>query len=438
MSEQQDIVLPSESVSNAPPIRKSRPGKAQRAAKKAAGVPSQASAQTGATSVSNASAFARKMSFIPTPQPGKFPVVFPTGAGEPTRDAYMAIDGTSLANCFGDLHDEYLGSARYAEFSQNAGIEDEVFARDVASSSVLGVCQQIVHAHLNMGLPMGDFSSISSTEVFNPVAIRAIVHQFGEFSVENLGTRYLYKAYDHEVTALVRTAKRIAASDVPDIINAFKEHWLPTSVNDPRTGFILSAKLAKRLLEFGVSMDVTALCAAMFHQPSTAFDVVKGVLPPGERTLYDPLFGPYADRAAFAALFAGQNGRDILTNLSLDWGGRAAADLNFNLSPKVEFPDLMRPWLLKKTTLMKFFSCGTGAAQKAVASGAASQLSEVFTREGITVVKSRVAVPSHEFSLLSCFPASALVEDLGEMRVVLTTSISTAVRATEFIQLDWT
>jgi hypothetical protein len=430
MSEQQDVVTPMDSASNVSG-KKKRPGKAQRAANRSSVI--SASSSLGEASVPNANRFASKAFSTPVPQPGKYPVVFPTGAGEPTRDSFIAIDGCSLDACFKDIGDQYINSARYAEFSSHAGIGDDDFKRDMVISSLLGVCQQIVHAHTNLGLPLGDFSSVASTEVYNPSAVRQIIHQFGEFSVESLGTRFLFMSYDNEVKALIRTAKYIKDNENANVSDALRSHWLPVVANDPRTGFILAEKMAKHFAKYGLTIDTLSLARKMFSEAPPGFPGVKAVLPADEKDIFDVFFKPFQTAADFVKMVA-DGGRKAVKVLGLAFN---AGFVDFRCVPKVEFPSLIQPWLMKKATMLKFFRCGSGAVEKAVACGSSSQLSEVGGPDGVTVVKTLVALSAPEFSLLACFPASAVMQETLEKRVIVTTSLSVAVRATEFLQLDW-
>jgi hypothetical protein len=438
MSEQQQLVSPIESVSNVSSAKgkSNRPGKKQRQAQKS--VTDQASSTTGVTSMSNAGMFARKASFTPTPRPGVYPIVFPSGAGEPTRDAYHAIDSKSLTNCLGPLPTNFIGSARYAEFSTNSSYSNEDFARDVYISALTTIAQRVVHAHTNMGLPVGDFSTVSSTNIYTMSGVQAIARQFGEFSIESLGTRYLYYSYESEIDALVRTAKRIKLqSSIATMLLVLKQHWLPTKINDQRTKFIIASQLDQYLRGYNVQVSQGELLDSLFSRASPAFDAVKGVLPENERNALSALFSPYATKAEFVTMFSGTNGGHVLRVLDLYWGANpSVGDLVWDVSAKVEFPSVLDSWLKKRTTIEKFFSCASQSIEKSEACGSPGQLSKVEFTAGVTIVRSLVALSAGEFSLLACFPVST--HYMGdEMRVVLTTSISTKVRAVEFLQRDW-
>jgi len=206
MSEQQaTTVLPSDSASNVGKSKKPRPGKAQRAAAREMVTPS-ASAVTASSSMTGASSFSSRKIFAPVPQPGKYPVVFPSGAGEPTKDSRFALDPSVICDVFKEIPSSMSNAARFAEFSAHAEYDKESFGKDIAKNTLLSIAQQIVHAHTNMQLPMGDFSSIATTDTYMMSSVRSIVSQFGEFSVEPLGTRYILADYETTVTSLVVAA----------------------------------------------------------------------------------------------------------------------------------------------------------------------------------------------------------------------------------------
>lgn len=436
MSEQQEIVTPTESASNVGKAKKLRPGKAQRAAKSTV---SQSSAQTAPLSMSNQHQFARKNSFAPIPQPGKYPVVFPSGAGEPTREAFIALDGDILSNAFSNLGPNYAESDKYAEFSSHAGYDDDAFSRDMTISALLSLSQQIVHAHANLGYSVGDFSSIASTDVYTTSAVRAIVTQFGEFSVESLGTKYLFKDYSSEVTALVRTAKLISKSDVEveDRMTAFERHWLPIKSHDQRTSFILACKITGYFQKLGVKFDIEDLSVALFKEKPPWFLAAESLLPEAfPSTMFDGLFEKYDDKQSFVKKFSGENSA-LLDNLGLKWEEPHSKHLFWNSSPKVDFPELAEGWARRRATFTKFFSCGSGLMERSNAVGTSAQLAEVEVVNGITVIHARIAVTAPEFSLLACAPCTAFCSDVDAKRVVLTTALALKVRTIEFMQLDW-
>jgi len=429
---------PSDSASNIAAKKSKRPGKAQRNANRS-DVTAPASAATGPTSYTGQSLFARKASFAPVPQPGKFPVVFPSGAGEPTRDSRFAYDGVSLNKCFSHVAKDYVGSAKYAEFSTNADYQDIQFHKDLVAAALCSLAQQTVHAHANIGQSIGDFSAIASTDTFIMSSLKSVVSQFGEFSVESLGTRFILADYASEVTALVRTAHKVLQQDnIGAVSTIMKQHWLPVKPGDERTAFIVASKLSDYFKRFNVILPVNSLASAVFSgEESTAYTAVKNLLPEGSRNIFDALFNSYTSKAEFAAMFDGEPGTRILTELGLTWVTRGANTLNWEIVPKVRFPEIMDAWTKKKPTITKFFTCSTGLADRSTASGTPAQLAEVGGPEGVTVIKSLVAVSAPEFSLLACYPPTVLSEWVGDRNVVLTTSIPVKIRATEFAQLDW-
>jgi hypothetical protein len=380
--------------------------------------------------------FTRKMSFAPTPQPGRYPIVFPAGAGEPTRDAFFAIDGCSLKHSFSDVGANYVASGKFAEFAANAEYEANDFKRDMVVSALLATMQQVVNAHANMGLIQGDYSSIANTDFYVTAGVQHIVNQFGEFPVESVGTRFLFKDYDSEIRALMRTAKKVHA-DYEHVGFYLNTHWLPTKANDERTKFILANKINGYFHGFGVQINVDTLVDSLFTRQDGTIQALIGVLPELIRAKFGQLFEPYEDRAQFVQKFSGQAGQALLTVLGLSWQGPAVDHMVWDLIPKVEFPKLADLWMKKRPTMSKFFNCTSGLAQKSETLGSSSQLSKVSTRDGVTVVKTRFAITAPEYSLLACFNSSGIFPREGELNAVVSTTIPVQIRGTEFLQRDW-
>lgn len=424
-------VTPSESASNSGK-KKSRPGKNARMAARG-GAP--ASSQS---SVSNASFFSSQVPADPVPQPGKFPVVFRAGAGEPTRDVEFAYDADKINGITCDLLGRYVWNPRYAEFSSHADYTDSMFEKDVTRMFLLGLAQQSVHAHVNMGLPLGDFSSIASTDVTEFVSLSAVIRQFGEFQDASLGSRFLLKNYATTIASLVRAAHDVGEDSAANQA-AVMRMWIPTKSKDSRTTFIVASALSEFIWKgLGLRLSIEDLSNHLFDTPWDAFDAIKVLLggDDASRERFDFLFKSYTTEVQFVALFT--NGRlRALAELGLSWRHPDVSHLAWELVPKVEFPELVDLWSRKRSAIESFISCTSGLANRSSATGSHAQVSEVSTSSGVTVVKTHVALSAPEFSLLSCFPPSGVVPSVGPLNVVLTTSIATDVRATEFLQLDW-
>jgi hypothetical protein len=398
--------------------------------------------------MSNASIFSAGVVSTPAPQPGKYPVVFPSGAGEPTRDSFFSLSGNSFEAITADIVGRYVSNSKFAEFASYAELDEGDLETVLVQGFYLGLAQQIVHCHMNMGLPQGDFSPVASSEIWNPAAVRSVLSQMGEFQSESLGTRFLLQGYESTVTALIRSAVRARTSKPKLVAQTF---WLPTSKDDPRTRFIIAKKLANLVAPFGVQLEVDELVKHVLTSSSDAWDAVKTLLgeappPPIEGSLPEPdprerfdfLFGRYPTESAFLTGMTGSTARvSALEELGLRWPTPAVSDLQFGLSPKVEFSPLADGLARVKATYAKFFSIGTGLTNRSVAAGSPAQMSSVDDKRGIVVVKSRLAVSAPEYSLLACFPFSGIFSDPGPNNVVLTTSLNVQQRATEFVQLDW-
>ncbi|QJQ28888.1 coat protein [Botrytis cinerea partitivirus 3] len=429
-------VTPSESASSSG--KKKRPGKMQR--QQAKGLPGGQPAQTAPSSVSAASRFSSAVPSMPTPQPGKFPVVFPSGAGEPTRDAFFAYSGGNLGRIAQGLPERYESNSKFAEFSAHTELSSGDFETEITSAFFLGLAQQTVHAHVNMGLPQGDFSPVFSSDVTNFAAVRSILAHFGEFSSDTLGSRYLLAGYAETVKALVRAAAS-ASSSTPDRIGS--TFWLPTSADCKNSRFIVASALASFLSPSGVSLDVERLAESVFHGSSDVWEGIKPLLgdpPNGEepdpRDRFDFLFARYSTPAAFLTAVGDPSRSRILGEIGLEWPTPADPDLSWSLNVKEVFSSMTDQLARKRATYAKFFSCGSGVANRSQAIGSSIQISSTASVSGVTIVKSLLAQAAPEYSLLACFPLSGVFGPI-KLNVVLTTSLNVSQRATEFTQLDW-
>lgn len=431
-------VTPSESASQGGNKKKNRPGKNQRHANRQAGMPVSSSSSTAPSSVSNQAFFSSQVPNDPTPQPGRYPVVFNTGAGEPTRDSEFAYDQRSINSIAGGLTQRYQFNPRYNEFSSYSGYDDDEFMRDLVQSFLLGIAQHTVHAHVNMGLPLGDFSSVSNSDNFLFTSLASVVRQFGELSSHALGTRFLLKDYASTVSSLVFAASKLTTNG-PNNSQVILRMWLPMSASDKRTTFIVSRALAGYLSDLGVKLDLAQLQNHIFSGTWDVFDALKPLLGDDDeaRDRFDFLFTPYTTELQFVNLFTPNGRQNVLGQLGLVWANPNVGHLDFSFQPKVQFPILVDRWARKRAAIVKFFSSVSGLANRSAAVGSLVQLSDVSSLSGVTVVRSLLAVSAPEYSLLACFPASGYFSTDYAYNAIVTTSVSAPLRATEFLQLDW-
>jgi len=422
-------VAPSDSASAATG-KKSKPGRAERAARRAA---------TGSTAGEPASS-AKAMTFsagmsAPKPQPGKFPVVFQTGAGEPSRDILFAPDPKVLASTSSSFLPALKENPKYAEFLSYTEYEDTDFEKQVLVAALLRLAQQLVHSHVNMGLPQGDFSPVASTEVRVLASVSAFVTQFGEHSVPALGTRYLLKDYPSTVKSLIWMASKVKGDEDPQKV--IKRGWLPMKPSDGHTKLIIARALNEYLKTVEVQYsDVALEDAILSGNPPAHWDELKTLFGQND-SRFDFLFGAYRDAPAFVTAFTTPAATSVLTSLGLEWDKPSAGDVDWNVNAKELFTDLSDWWAQKSAAYAQFFELSSSLANRSAATGSQSQLAVVTYNDGITVVKTHLALSAPEFSLVACFPASAVYSGGVVRNVVVTTPLSVKQRATEFIQMDW-
>lgn len=429
-------VAPGDSASSAGK-KKQKPGKAERAARR-----SQVGSAPGApASAAKAAVFAASTPAV-KPQPGKFPVVFQTGAGEPARDKSFSIDGGVLGRVLKAFPPRFVSNPKYAEFKANAEVTDDAFERDLITAALLALAQQVVHAHTNMGLPQGDFGPLATTDVRVPASMAAFVRQFGEHAVPALGTRFLFSDYAAVVNHLVQCADHVKMTGVN---GKFARFWLPVSATDGHTKNVIADGLRKVLLDRDLAIPNGLLEEAVFGGIVPDFwEDVKSALgpPPGEgefdtRDRFDFLFTRYSDAAQFYTAFQVPGRPALLTELGLAWPNPNAGQLNWSFNVKERFTYHANEWAKKSAAYAQFFELSSGLLNKAVASGSQAQMAHVSNVESVTVVKTYLALSAPEFSLLACFPPSGVYTQELPRLVVLTTPLSVTQRATEFCQLDW-
>lgn len=430
-------VAPTDSVSNQG--RRSKPGKRERQAARSA-IGSTGGAPASAT---KAKAFATGVG-DPIPQPGKFPIVFPAGAGEPSRDHEFALRGDRLSSIFPSVTEKYRRNPRYAEFRANSEFTDIIFGMHLSVSFLLRLAQQLVHSHVNMGLPQGDFAPIASSEVKIPQALAAIVSQFGEFSVPALGTRYLLRDYESTVQRVVWSAQQIwnNANNVAPVLG---RSWLPMSNQDASFKAIVAERLNAFLSNGDHHILPTVLeDAVLSGGVPQAWEDIKSMLgnppapgQPDRRDRFDFVFKAQADVGQFTTAWTTPESTAALAELDLVWQNPNAGQLNWSFNAKQAFTSLAEQWSRHSAAYANFFELSSGLTNRSEARGSQAQMAEVTTVESVTIVKTHLALSAPEFSLVACFPVPAVFIGGLTRRVVVTTPLNVRQRATEFCQLDW-
>ncbi|CAJ31887.1 capsid protein [Ophiostoma partitivirus 1] len=426
-------VVPSDSASSAG--RKKKPGKAERAARRSA----VSSAPGAPASNQKAAAFAAATSsFDVRPQPGKFPVVFATGAGEPSRDMKFSVRPRVVASGLSSFLPAFKDNPRYSEFLTFTEYTDADFSRQLSVAALLRLAQQIVAAHVNMGLPQGDFSPLSSTEVRLPASVSAFLSQFGEMSVPSIGTRLLLANYTSTVHSLVLAADRLTQGG--SVQQTAERLWLPMSSRDTRTRAIVAGQIWDLSNQAGLSIPRSDLEDAVLsgNHPDFWDTVVEQLeADPARRPEWNFLFQTQADVGQFATNWTTANATRVLGKLGLEWPNPSAGHLDWQFSAKTVFSELADQWAQKSAAYAQFFEMTSSAASKPTAAGSLSQFAAVSTNDSVTVIKTFLALSAPEFSLAACFPSTGFIHADVPHNVVVTTPLSVRQKTTEFIQMDW-
>jgi hypothetical protein len=374
----------------------------------------------------------------PVPQPGKFPVVFPTGAGVPSRDVTFSYSGPVLSDILSDHASIYENAPKLWEFLAHAGQDMEQVSRDICRMGLLSLAQKTAFSHVNMELPLGDFGPVSSTDLFLPRSLDIALSQFGEFPVAELGSRFLLADYASTVRSLVRAADQCVRG--VNRKHVLSRMWLPATPHDRRTAHIVALALGNYFADhYGIMLSIQKLLDTFIFQGTVPgwFRSLCQVLPAGERDRFFFLSNRLVNEDQIVSLFTDDDNLDTFNVLGLHWDGdQDVGNLDFGLNTKMRFGSLSDDLMRRKPIYQKFFSLASTLSCKADARGSRSQLSRVETISGVTVVSSRLAMPAPELSLDACFPATALVSWYDAYNSVITTDIQIGTRKVEFVLTD--
>lgn len=428
-------VQPSDAISSSK--KKSKPGKSERAAKRAS------SAVSMPADAGKAAQFAAGARGDPVAQPGRYPVVFSAGVGEPTRDTNFALDIPSCLAIAQGFSSRYASHPKYAQFKADTEQDDAEFTQHLGGAFLLGLAQQIVQSHVNMALPLGDFSPVFSTDLKLPGAFRPILSQFGEFQDHNLGTRFLLEDYHQTVRHLIFSANLFMG----DQMKEGARPWLPLGPEDGHSRCVLGSALSGWLeATHGISLSGSLVSAVFSNSVPESWEGIKPLLttnpsaPPNEdltRDRFDFLFTRYATGAAFVVAFTSDSATAVLKELKIPWRNPSAGHVDWDFRPKEVFSSLADRWGKISAAYARFFEMGSSLASRPVAQGTMAQFALVRTTDEVTVIRSVVALSAPQLSLLSCFPPGGILNGSYTRNVVVSTPIPVQIRATEFCQQDW-
>lgn len=235
------------------------------------------------------------------------------------------------------FYGNYVKNPKFAEFRAHVGTTNAEFQKMSAVSFFLRLAQQLVHTHMNVGLPQGDYSNVSSTDVRVTGAVAAAVSQYGEFTVPALGTRFLLADYDSTVIRMIHAAKEIDRGQSID--NVVSRLWLPVSSSDGFFKLTVAQCLVDLLETMELSIPVSVLKDAVLSGTvPDAWEAIKGSLGnapspgrPDRRDRFDFIFKSQRDAAHFVTDWTSEDAAPVLQELDLEWNDPGPDQVNWSI-----------------------------------------------------------------------------------------------------------
>jgi len=410
---------------------KNRKGKNARNRGKKSATSTTPSVDTKVTSTTIPTSFRNNQSVGPTPEPGRWPVVFSVTAGHPTTEIAFQPLSPPVEDALSHI-DTYTMDANFARYSRDFGYTHLDFTVSLHAVLFLSLAQQIVFSHVNMGRPAGDFFTLQTTRLQVPSALLAFVRQYGELPFEGMGKLFVLANYRTTVSSLVLAAQRAFASKKID--HAISNYlWLPMEVRDSRTCWIVATKIATLLLdELNITLEASSIAEVLYSGNCPA--LLQVLLNSTTLPNHASLFAAYPSAVTFDRHLRDRTDTYQALGLVLP---QAPWILDFNFSVQDEYPLLARKWLARTPAISSWFNTSTIADSASSAQGSLSQFAKVETAQGITSIHSLSELDPQSYSLVACFPASAALCPRHKYNTFLTTSASTLEPAFEFLQRDW-
>lgn len=216
------------------------------------------------------------------PQPGKYPIVFPTGSGEVGTRVHAAIDAESVKGNFAEFFDAFTRNPAFEVAINQAGYSDDQVTSSLFKTLLLSMAQKVIASHKSEGLSTGDLAVFLDVKVTNLTPVQTIIDQLGEFSSKLLGTAYRWIDFEATVLALIR-----AAYDFENLEDSRKSYnkvidamWAPVTVDDKRSKLIVACHI-NQWLDSAASINLSQddLVSSIYSgKLPKRWDVVKCIL----------------------------------------------------------------------------------------------------------------------------------------------------------------
>lgn len=434
------------------PKKKGRPSKNARQAARTSGssssVPTQPHPSSSVSNVDKGKSFAAAASTAqfetsaPSFRPGSFPVVFNASAPEASVDVWFTPDIPTAGEHASLAYEALSSSDTFVEFLANAGAindtTEEVLASQFEGAGILCAAQSICMAHQAAGLPVGDFSPITGSDLVHIRSVRQIMAQYGDVRIDRVGQRYSVHHYTETVKAFIRQAfKAFNAKTRTGRQMERSCWWLPTAKGDSRTRFILAVKIAGlvKSKDVGFIPSCSWLEERIFPSSKGSPPVwLKSVLSEEEQDTLSSLWDVYPSTAqAFKDAFSKP---EFLKLLGLEWHSPAASDLWWGVNFKEQVSKILDSWAARAPVLRKHFE----VADKAIVSGtpgSTAQIGSTDTFRGVHIATFSVDNGPAVSSLAAAFLPRTWFCPSKETDVSITSSLPIGERAVAWIQKDF-
>lgn len=414
-------------------------------------LPNQPRPTTGPSRVSAAQSFAQAASnafvdsAVPSFRPGSFPVLFNASAPEASKDIWFTPDVSVVGTHAEQAFEAVCSSDQFVHFTANAetaspegeDVVKEVLASEFEASAVLCGAQSICASHSAAGMPVGDWSPVTQTDLVHLRSVRQIMAQYGDVRLDRVGHRYSVHHYDDTIRAFIRLAAAVQeARSRTARADARSAWWLPVRKGDGRTRFILACKLAALVKSRNVGFvpDVSWLESKIL--PSTsgvdAPPWLSCVFNDAERKSLEGLWSVYPpSESAFRSVVV-QPSHELL---GLP-GSPQSVSMGWKENWKQVVSDLLAKWARRGPVLRRFFDVADKALVTGT-SGSPAQVGSSTSVSGVFIASFAVDSGGPASSLSAAFPPVCVFDPGKEMDVKVTTTAPVRERAVGWIQKDF-
>lgn len=335
---------------------------------------------------------------VGVPQPGKFPIVFPTTSGPPLTKVHHVPDPENFVAMVLNAILTIISHPKFVNYIHEAYSNDDnrvnAMVNRYTSVSLLALCQQICHTQVVRKEAIGELEPLYLSDIKHLRFIREITQQYGDFSIPLTGELCRIFHPEEMCIKLIRLAHQIYCRDGDnplnhdEIMDYARAWWLPTETGDEITRWYIMYHVRRYVAQqvpHVIIPDTFQLFEVTQQQPDWHAEYVR-LAPAGNVDLtWTYAAMPNSANAWFAIA-------NELDQIGCTWNNPAAADLRYNSDHIADAMTIINGWADALPFLEANCHTSGRLSNACMAEGTPLQVAQITHTVHQTLIKIRAVV----------------------------------------------